>query len=309
MSSLRLRVLVVVFSAAGLYLTVYALSEMGLVLRDYAQIVNSAVLVFAGIFIIRLAGSYIVRTFKPLVGQQAAGVSLIFQLLGYIVIAVIVLSSFGLSPQTALAGGTLTGLVIGFAAQTTLSNVIAGIIILFSRPFKIGDRVAIITSAIPYQWASLPGYKFFSRDYVIPAYTGVVENMSLMYTTLVTDDGLVIKIPNNLVLSNSAVANYSEVTERLRKLRYEFPVTLNPSEVIAAIREKLRDNQYIRDVYIEEQSDKTYYIVAVLFEPPYGVWQQVKSQILENVIEVHRSLVAQQQQFNSNQPTGNQVRP
>jgi hypothetical protein len=27
----------------------------------------------------------------------------------------------------------------------------------------------------------------------------------------------------------------------------------------------LRDNQYIRDVYIEEQSDKTYYIVAVLF--------------------------------------------
>jgi hypothetical protein len=74
MSSLRLRVLVVVFSAAGLYLTVYALSEMGLVLRDYAQIVNSAVLVFAGIFIIRLAGSYIVRTFKPLVGQQAAGV-------------------------------------------------------------------------------------------------------------------------------------------------------------------------------------------------------------------------------------------
>jgi small-conductance mechanosensitive channel len=156
MSSLRLRVLVVVFSAAGLYLTVYALSESGLVLRDYAQIVNSAVLVFAGIFIIRLAGSYIVRTFKPLVGQQAAGVSLIFQLLGYIGIAVIVLSSFGLSPQTALAGGTLTGLVIGFAAQTTLSNVIAGIIILFSRPFKIGDRVAIITSAIPYQWAFPP---------------------------------------------------------------------------------------------------------------------------------------------------------
>jgi small-conductance mechanosensitive channel len=62
------------------------------------------------------------------------------------------------------------------------------LIILASRPFKIGDRIAILSSSIPFQASLFPAYKFFSRDYVIPAFTGVVKEMGLMYTTLVTDE-------------------------------------------------------------------------------------------------------------------------
>ncbi|MCS6770021.1 MAG: mechanosensitive ion channel family protein [Candidatus Caldarchaeum sp.] len=292
MQRIRLSILTVVALAAGLYLTAYALTQMGLLPANTDRVIYVLIGVSAGVFIVRLLSSYIVRTFKPLVGQQAVGVSLTIQLVGYAAIAVFLLSSIGVPPETALAGGTLTGLVIGLAGQTTISNIIAGIIILVSRPFKIGDRVGVITSLIPYQWAFLPGYKFFSRDYVVPAYTGVVENMSLMYTTLVTDDGLVMKIPNNLILANSAIANYSEVSERVRKLRYEFPVEFSPEEVLEKVRERLNGFSEVKQVYLEEQSDKTHYIIAVVFDAPIDTWREVKSRILMNVIEVHRGLKA-----------------
>jgi len=290
MPGFRLKVTLVAMLAAGLYLTFYAFAQLGIVPSVAERIVYVATVVFAGAYLIRLTGSYIVKTFKPVVGQQAVGVSLMVQLLGYVIIAVFLLSSLGIPPETALAGGTLTGLVIGLAGQTTLSNVIAGIIILLSRPFKIGDRVAIVTSSIPYQWAFLPGYKYFSRDYVVPAYSGVVEHMSLMYTTLVTDDGLVMRIPNNLILANSAVANYSEVSERVRKLRYEFPIDISPSEVLEAVKAKLADINGVQSIYLEEQSDKTYYILTVVFEAPLHEWREMKSQILARVIEVHRMM-------------------
>ncbi|MCX8201666.1 MAG: mechanosensitive ion channel family protein, partial [Candidatus Caldarchaeum sp.] len=153
-----------------------------------------------------------------------------------------------------------------------------------------GDRVAVVTSSVPFQWAFLPGYKYFSRDYVVPAYTGVVENMSLMYTTLVTDDKLVIRIPNNIILANSAIANYSEVSERVRKLRYEFPIDTDPNTVIERLKTSLSEIPEVKSIYLEEQSDKTHYIVAVVFEAPLQTWHEVKSKILAKVITVHREM-------------------
>jgi len=281
---------VTVLLAAGLYLTTYALVQLEILNPIVERVVLLLGVVLAGAYIVRITSSYIVKTFQPLVGQQAVGGSLIIQVIGYVAIAVFLLSSLGIPPETALAGGTVTGLVIGLAGQTTLSNVIAGIILLASRPFKIGDRVAVVTSSVPFQWAFLPGYKYFSRDYVVPAYTGIVENMSLMYTTLVTDDKLVIKIPNNIILANSAIANYSEVSERIRKLRYEFPIDVDPQSVLECLRISLSDIPEVRNIYLEEQSDKTHYIVSIVFEAPHETWMTVKSKILAKVIEVHRDL-------------------
>lgn len=290
MAGFRTRFILAVLAAVGLYLTIFASVNLGYLppLAERAVVVASVVLV--GIYLIRITSTHVVKTFRPLVGQQAVGGGLIIQIIGYILIAVFVLSTLGVPPETALAGGTVTGLVIGLAGQTTLSNVIAGIILLASRPFKIGDRIAVVTSSIPYQWAFLPGYKFFSRDYVVPAYSGVVENMSLMYTTLVTDDGLVIRIPNNLILANSAIANYSEVTGRERKLRYEFPIDISPETTLSMLRQALAEFPEVKDIYLEEQSDKTHYIVAIVFDAPASGWREVKSKLLAKVIEVHREI-------------------
>ena len=77
-----------------------------------------------------------------------------------------------------LAGAGLASVVIGFAAQTTLSNLVAGISLILYKPFKRGDRLQV-TAPTKDQWE-----------------TGVVEDISLGYTLLRTDDGRKIIVAN-----------------------------------------------------------------------------------------------------------------
>jgi len=79
--------------------------------------------------------------------------------------------------------GLSAGTIIGFASSETIGNAIAGFIILFSRPFHIGNRVKI-------------------GDYL-----GDVEQITLIYTSLVTPNLEEINIPNRQVL-NAEIVNY-----------------------------------------------------------------------------------------------------
>jgi small-conductance mechanosensitive channel len=85
-------------------------------------------------------------------------------------------------------------LVVGFAAQNTLGNLIAGISLLLYRPFKLGDRLQV---------AAPTGME-----------TGVVETLTLGYTLLKTDDNRRVVVPNSLMASQTAInltANDSRV--------------------------------------------------------------------------------------------------
>ena len=74
-----------------------------------------------------------------------------------------------------LAGVSVASVVFGLAAQNTLSNVIAGIALAIYRPFAIGDRLQISTPAGPE--------------------TGIVESLTLGYTSLQTADNRRIVVP------------------------------------------------------------------------------------------------------------------
>jgi small-conductance mechanosensitive channel len=47
------------------------------------------------------------------------------------------------NPAAALTVGSFSGLVVGFATQTILSNVVAGVFLLVSQPFKYGDTITV----------------------------------------------------------------------------------------------------------------------------------------------------------------------
>ncbi|RFC67593.1 mechanosensitive ion channel family protein [Mesorhizobium denitrificans] len=79
---------------------------------------------------------------------------------------------------TLLAGVSLISIIVGFAAQTTLSNLVAGISLVLYKPFRRGDRIQILA----------PNTNQFD--------VGVVENISLGYTSLRTDDGREIIVAN-----------------------------------------------------------------------------------------------------------------
>ena len=88
-------------------------------------------------------------------------------------------------PQVrAVAGGILAsvaviGLVVGFAAQKTLGNFIAGLLIAFSQPVRIGDQVEVDGTA------------------------GVVEEIGLTYTFIRTRDDVRLVIPNEKLASDT----------------------------------------------------------------------------------------------------------
>ena len=84
-----------------------------------------------------------------------------------------------------LAGASIASVVIGLAAQSTLGNLVAGISITIYRPFRLGDTIQV---------AAPTGTEI-----------GVVEILSLGYTTLRTADGRLIVVPNALAASQVSI--------------------------------------------------------------------------------------------------------
>jgi small-conductance mechanosensitive channel len=81
------------------------------------------------------------------------------------------------------ASTAVVAVVIGLAAQGTLSNVVAGIVLAFSQPIRLGDRVSI------------------------DGLEGVVEELGLSYSRLRSDDGTSIEFPNALLAQKAIVSS------------------------------------------------------------------------------------------------------
>lgn len=115
----------------------------------------------------------------------------------YIILIVIVLTILGVPTTSIIAIIGASGLAIGLALQNSLSNLAGGFLILFSKPFKVGDYIKTGTEE------------------------GTVEAISILYTRLLTIDNKAIYIPNGKV-SNSTLINYTD--EKLRRLDLTFSI-------------------------------------------------------------------------------------
>ena len=96
----------------------------------------------------------------------------------YLLVTAVALSSAGYRLSGLLAGGAVAGAVLGLAAQTTLSNILAGLVLTLSGSFRLGDRVAVRS------WA-----------YGGVEYGGKIVDLTLIHTILEGPQGLV-KLPN-----------------------------------------------------------------------------------------------------------------
>ncbi len=108
-------------------------------------------------------------------------------LAGFLVVAAIVLAQFtslGRLAAGIFASTAVLGLIIGFAAQNTISNIIAGVLIAITQPIRIGDRVG-----------------FEDRE-------GRVTDITLSYTFIDPGDGSQIVVPNQMLVAG-IVHNHS----------------------------------------------------------------------------------------------------
>jgi len=115
----------------------------------------------------------------------------------YVAAAVVALDLLGINVMPFIAGAGVAGVAIGFAAKDTLSNLIAGVLLIVDRPFEIGDRIEV--------WNAPSG----------SATWGDVIDIGLRATKIRTTDNIVIVIPNNKIMTRDII-NYTLISDRIR---------------------------------------------------------------------------------------------
>ncbi|MCL4362463.1 mechanosensitive ion channel family protein [Candidatus Parvarchaeota archaeon] len=218
------------------------------------SIIYVVLILIAGVLIVNLVSDIVETKANNKNKQVTNTIVFVTRLVGYIIVIAIALSSFKIGLTSILLGGGFVGVVVGLAAQASLSNFFSGIVLLFSRPFNIGDRITLST----WQYGLIaPSYppKFFSDDFLVPGYTGTVEKMTLTFTTIRLDNNIPIKIPNSIVLQASIFLNNEEY--RNVKVRYEVPSIIDPDKFMEMAKSELKKLSFVKGlplVFISETS-------------------------------------------------------
>lgn len=184
---------------------------------EYAPpVIGALVVLFAGWTIAnwarRLVESALARTkvdatLKPVIASVVRYIVLALTLM-------VVLQQFGVQTASLVALLGTIGLAIGLALQGTLSNVAAGLMLLFLRPFEVGNHVEAGGAE------------------------GIVLGIDLFHTNLRTTDGVDIVIPNSSILSGT-IKNMSAFPERIINTTVSLPAGTNAGKALNAIREVL----------------------------------------------------------------------
>lgn len=119
--------------------------------------------------------------------QTAKSIRSLIRIAGVIIVIAVSISYLSQDPVIAASISTISGLVIGFAASNLIGNVIAGIYLAITRPFRIGDRI-----------------KVFNGD-------GKVSDIGLLYTRLLLDNG------DEMLASNSSMVTTNIILRKKEK--------------------------------------------------------------------------------------------
>jgi small-conductance mechanosensitive channel len=182
------------------------------------------------------------------------------QTLVSVIIFVGVLSALLVIPQVrALAGGILAssaviGLVIGFASQRTIGNVVAGILIAIAQPLRLGDRVTVEGTE------------------------GIVEEIGLTYTWIRTRDNDRLVVPNEKLASDSIRNSTIRSAETLAEVQVQVPASADLRAVVNSLQE---DGE---EVYVTDLADKATIVVRKRV-PRVGETERAESELRLSVAE------------------------
>lgn len=152
-----------------------------------AQIATVVILLVLGWLIARVAGKAAGPTiFRRMDPATAGTAGFLIRLVTVGITLLIALRVAGVNPAALVAGSAFTAVIIGLAAQQTLGNLIAGMVLLSARPFRVGERIRLQTGAVG------------------GSAEGIVSSLGLLYTTLARGEDRIL-IPNNVVLGAAVV--------------------------------------------------------------------------------------------------------
>ncbi len=250
-----------------LYRTTNADVTLGALLKFF--FVLSLSVVAARIFTIYLRRSLQDRVSKDV--TEAVIKLLYYGAMGVVFISILPL--IGLDPSGLLLAGGVAGIVIGFASQNIVGNLVSGFFLMIERPIKIGDQVEV------------------------NGISGYVSDIRIISTLVRTYDGLLVRIPNEQVFTTN-ITNL--VGHPVRRFEYTVGIRYSDDadEAIRLIKYLIDKEPFALQnpspsVFVNELGDNSVNI-SVRVWAPVSEWFDLKTRILwtikktleENGIEV-----------------------
>lgn len=204
----------------------------------------------------RLLGPALFRRMDP---ATAGTVGFLIRLVGIVTITAVALRIAGLGAGELAATGAFTAIIAGLAAQQTLGNLFAGLVLLSARPFRVGERVKLLGSGLDIE--------------------GVVSSLGLLYTTF--DAG-----ENSTMVPNSSVLNVAVTPLREPDgvdMRARLPSDVTPGAIEALLREGVETPLRGRPSVALEEFDGDEVIVRISATPANP---QDGSHLASEVLEV-----------------------
>ena len=177
--SVLLIVMVVSIGIALVSLTVDIEAETpiwGFLFLHKTRVITAEIALMA-VIVVEIAMRLVLRIYEAQNARQA-GVAMraVIRTVSYTIIGVVIVTILSSNPALAVSVGGMTGIIVGFAAQNLLANVLAGLLIALARPFRLDDQITVM------------------------GITGRVVEFGVMHTMIYTVD-MVVLIPNSALMT------------------------------------------------------------------------------------------------------------
>ncbi len=223
-----------------------------------------ALVIFGWGFAIALGRGMSRTLFSRMDPGTAGTVGFVIRLATIIVVSVVALRIAGLNARTLALGGAFTAVVLGLAAQQTLGNLFAGIVLQGTRPFRVGERVKLVGGPMA------------------GSVEGTVSSLGLFYTHF-------IKGADRMYVPNSVILNLAVVPLREPdgvELKARFDAGTSPVEIQGLLTQAITvPTRYPPHIALEEvDRDETVLRISATPDVP-----SEGGKLAEQILEVARS--------------------
>ena len=149
--------------------------------KDYLMLLQSVQVSIVGYFVIEIISNTIHDLTYDYLKDTSKSIKILMRIIGAIIVIAIIISYLSKDPVVAASIGTISGLVVGFASQNIIGNIIAGLYLALLRP--LGDEITAYSN------------------------TGIIYDIGLISTKLKTSDNKTVLVPNSSMVTTTIVLN------------------------------------------------------------------------------------------------------
>jgi small conductance mechanosensitive channel len=175
---------IMIIAVAGVLIASSFISQ--LIDPRYGPYLKVVVAATIGYFVVNSLANVFYRLSYDALKKNAEIIRILIRIIGAIIVISIIISYLSEDPIIAASIGTITAIVIGFASQNVLGNLISGLYLAITRPFRIGDKVTVFGN------------------------TGIIFDIGLLYSRLKTEEGDIILAPNLSLVSTTIILRDSK---------------------------------------------------------------------------------------------------